>query len=153
MHWLLLSWKNLYQYLSNYCPPSSAIKCKKLLLNKSKQNSSYFQIMAQIHHATLRTKAQPSLPSSARSNAGPLHSRSAALRIPCQSKRRVALSIVCSNSGSTDTVTVEKQASSVPAGAILGRSSFPTDFAFGTASSAYQVSIPAQELISRFIFY
>ena len=59
--------------------------------------------------------------------------------IPAKNKRGAV--VVCSVGGDgTKKPTVVKEPEVAPASVVLGRSSFPPGFAFGVASSAYQVS-------------
>ena len=97
------------------------------------------------HHAPLR------LASVTRSSgASPLLAKNGA-NIPCKiSKKRIPHPIVCSVNGvvpvtnvpveKATTVPVRNAPEDIPARTVLGRSSFPPGFVFGTASSAYQVS-------------
>jgi len=60
--------------------------------------------------------------------------------IPALNKKRaVPISVVCSLGGDGTTSTTVKEPEAVPADVVLGRSSFPPNFIFGTASSAYQI--------------
>ena len=100
--------------------------------------------MAQLsHHAT------PLLASVGSNGVWPLHAKNGA-NIPSKiSKKRFPHPIVCSVNGPSPgtnvpvekatTVPVGKAPEDIPARTVLGRSSFPQGFVFGTASSAYQV--------------
>lgn len=96
--------------------------------------------MAQVYHAALQTKTGVSLLASVPRNGDrSLPWSNAVISIPaCQRKRRTPLRIACSNTSNGMPATAENQ--SRAAEVVLGRSSFPPDFAFGAASSAYQVS-------------
>jgi len=95
------------------------------------------------HHATLL------LASVGSNGAWPLHAKNAA-NIPCKiSKKRIPHPILCSVNEvapgtnvpieKATTMPVGKAPEDIPARTVLGRSSFPKGFVFGTASSAYQV--------------
>ncbi|ONK58141.1 uncharacterized protein A4U43_C09F8630 [Asparagus officinalis] len=98
--------------------------------------------MAKLRYARIQATNDVSHLSSVRSKGRGTPLATNEIRTRCQIRRRRSSLRIISSVNETATATdplKEEAGKAVPAGVVLGRSSFPLGFAFGTATSAYQV--------------